>query len=40
MITFDALHDFAPSVEFQKREKHSWSSIIFSKVADRSLQLY
>ena len=28
-----ALGDFAPFVPFKKREKHSWSSVTFNKVA-------
>ena len=31
----DALRDLLPFVQFQKREKHLWSSITFSKVAAR-----
>ena len=37
---WDALHDLVPFVQFKKREKHSWSSVNFSKVAAWSLQLY
>ena len=29
----DALHDLVPFVQFQKREKHPWRSVNFSKVA-------
>ena len=29
----DALRDLVPFVQFEKREKHSWRSDIFSKVA-------
>ena len=29
----DALRDLVPFVQFKKREKHSWSSVNFSKVA-------
>ena len=28
-----ALRDLVPFVQFQKREKHPWSSVNFSKVA-------
>ena len=28
-----ALHDLVPFVQFEKREKHPWRSINFSKVA-------
>ena len=31
----DALPDFVPFVQFKKREKHSWKSVTFSKVAGR-----
>ena len=27
------LHDLVPFVQFKKREKHSWRSVTFSKVA-------
>ena len=30
----DALRDLILSVQFKKREKHSWSSVTFSKAAD------
>ena len=36
----DVLRDLVPFVQFQKREKHPWRSVNFSKVADFSLQLY
>ena len=29
----DALRDLVPFVQFKKREKHPWRSVIFSKVA-------
>ena len=29
----DALRDLVPFVQFKKREKHSWMSVNFSKVA-------
>ena len=29
----DALRDLAPLVQFEKREKHPWRSVTFSKVA-------
>ena len=29
----DALRDLVPYVQFKKREKHSWRSVTFSKVA-------
>ena len=35
-----ALRDLIPSVQFKKREKHRWKSIIFRKVLSRNLQLY
>ena len=35
-----ALRDLVPFVQFKKREKHSWRSANFSKVAGLSLQLY
>ena len=36
----DALRDLVPFVQLQKREKHPWRSVTFSKVAGFSLQLY
>ena len=33
-----ALRDLVPFVQFQKREKHPWSSVNFSKVAGWSLR--
>ena len=36
----DALFDLVPFVQFNKREKHRWKSVTFSKVAGFSLQLY
>ena len=30
---YDALRDFVPFLQFKKREKHSWRSVNFSKVA-------
>ena len=30
----DALSDSVPFVQFEKREKHPWRSVTFSKVAD------
>ena len=36
----DALRDLAPFTQFKKREKHSWRSVTFSKVAEFSLQPY
>ena len=30
-----ALRDLVPFVQFKKREKHSWRSVNFSKVADK-----
>ena len=35
----DVLRNLVPFVQFQKRKKHSWRSVTFSKVA-RSLHLY
>ena len=32
--------DLVSFVQFKKREKHSWRSITFSKIADFILQLY
>ena len=32
----DALRDMVPFVQFKKREKHPWRSVIFSKVASFS----
>ena len=29
----DVLRDLVPFVQFKKREKHPWKSVIFSKVA-------
>ena len=29
----DALHDLVPFVQFKNREKHSYKSVTFSKVA-------
>ena len=29
----DVLRDLVPFVQFQKREKHPWRSVTFSKVA-------
>ena len=29
----DGLRDLVPFVQFKKREKHPWTSVIFSKVA-------
>ena len=34
----DALRDLVPFAQFKKREKHSWKSVTFSKVAGFSLQ--
>ena len=31
---YDALRDLLPFVHFKKREKHLWTSVIFSKVPD------
>ena len=36
----DVLHPLVPFVQFKKREKHPWRSVILSKVAGFSLQLY
>ena len=36
----DALRALVPFVQFKKLEKHSWTSVSFSKVAGFSLQLY
>ena len=36
----DALHNLVPFAQFKRREKHSWSSVTFSKVKDFSLQFY
>ena len=36
----DVLYDLVPFAQFKKREKHSWRSVTFSKVAGFSLQLY
>ena len=33
------LHDLVPFVQLKKREKHSWRSVAFSKVAGFSLQI-
>ena len=30
-IKYDALHDLVPFVQFQKGDKHPWSSVTFSK---------
>ena len=35
----DALRDLVPFVQFKKREKHTWRSVNFSKVAGCSPQL-
>ena len=32
----DVLHDLVPFVQFQKREKHPWRSVTFSKVPPHS----
>ena len=36
----DALRDLVPFIQFKKREKYSWRSVTFSKVASFSLQIY
>ena len=33
MLNKDALRDSIPFVQFEKREKHPWRSVTFSKVA-------
>ena len=33
------LHDLVPFGQFRKREKHSWKSVTFSKVADWNVTL-
>ena len=33
VLDFDALHGFVPFVHFEKRGKHPWKSVTFSKVA-------
>ena len=33
MMIWDALHDLIPFVQFEKREKHPWRCVTFSKVA-------
>ena len=38
--SYSTLRDVVPFVQFQKREKHPWRSVTFSKVAGFSLQLY
>ena len=30
---YDALRNLVPFVQFKKREKHPWRSVIFSKIA-------
>ena len=37
IVDIDALRDLVPFVQFKKREKHPWKSVIFSKFADCSL---
>ena len=39
-VICDALRDLVAFIQFKKREKHTWSSVNFSKVVDFSLQLY
>ena len=36
----DVSRDFVPFIQFEKREKHPWRSVTFSKVAGFGLQLY
>ena len=36
----DALQDLVPFVQFEKREKHPWRSVTFSKVPGFNMQLY
>ena len=38
LYIFDALWDLVPFAQFKKREKHSWRSVTFSKVAGWSLK--
>ena len=38
--TCGALRDLVPFIQFKKREKYSWRSVYFSKVAGFNLQLY
>ena len=35
IFIFDALRDLVPFVKFEKREKHPWRSVTFSKVSGR-----
>ena len=39
LILCDALCDLVPFVQFKKREKHTWRSVTFSKVAGYSLKV-
>ena len=39
-INRDALCDFVPFVQFEKREKQPWRSVTFSNVSGFSRQLY
>ena len=32
-IEYEALRDFVPFAQFRKRDKHTWRSVNFSKVA-------
>ena len=32
-IEYEALRDFVPFAQFKKRDKHTWRSVNFSKVA-------
>ena len=38
-LTFGALRDLVPFVQFKEREKHPWRIVNFSKVAGFSLPL-
>ena len=35
----DTLHDLIPFVQFKKRDKHSWRTVTFSKVAGLKVTL-
>ena len=39
-VICDTFHDLVPSVQFQKHEKYSWRSAMFSKFVNLNLQLY
>ena len=40
LFIWEALQDLVPFVQFKKRKKHPWTSVIFSKVASRSLGVF